>query len=156
MADIVSPEKRSKMMAGIRAKDTSPELIIRKGLHKRGYRYKLHEKKLPGKPDLVLAKRRILIFVHGCFWHGHNCHLFKYPKTRAEFWRKKIHGNTTRDEKAVSHLLASDWRVLVVWECALKGKKKYQHKKLLDEIERWIVGGSVIRQIGGDDADRAD
>ena len=93
MADVVDRKTRSRMMSGIRGKNTRPELLIRKGLHARGFRFRLHDKRLPGKPDLVLPKYSAVIFVHGCFWHGHDCHLFKWPQSRREFWRKKITRN---------------------------------------------------------------
>lgn len=97
MADTVPPDVRSRMMAGIKAKDTKPELIIRRGLHAMGFRFRLHAKGLPGKPDLVLRKYRAVIFVNGCFWHGHECVLFKWPKSRADFWREKINRNRHND-----------------------------------------------------------
>jgi len=130
MADIVSKKKRSQMMAGIKGKNTKPEVAIRKALFKKGYRYRLHKKNLPGKPDLVLAKYNTVIFIHGCFWHRHDCHLFKWPSTRPEFWKDKINGNKTRDLKHLKELRELKWRVLVIWECAWKGK----YKRPLDEI----------------------
>lgn len=123
MADVVSPQKRSEMMSGIKGKDTKPELAFRKVLHARGFRFRLHNRDLPGKPDLVLARYRTVIFIHGCFWHGHgNCKLFRLPKSRTEFWQEKISGNTARDRKQLGMLVDLGWRILVVWECALKGK----------------------------------
>ena len=98
-ADSVTPDVRSRMMAGIRGKNTKPELAMRSALHRRGFRFRLHCKELPGKPDLVFRKFRAVIFVHGCFWHGHGCHLFKWPKTRSEFWQQKIHSNIDRDRR---------------------------------------------------------
>lgn len=117
MVDVVDPATRSRMMAGIRGKDTKPEMLVRRALHKAGFRYRLHVKDLPGRPDIVLPKYRTVIFVHGCFWHGHDCKHFKWPKTRAEFWRKKIEGNVTRDRIAVSELERRGWRVITIWEC---------------------------------------
>lgn len=108
-------------MAGIRGKDTRPEMILRRGLHARGFRFRLHDRRLPGSPDLVFPGRRAVIFVHGCFWHGHGCHLFRLPATRQEFWRAKIEGNAARDALAEGALAADGWRVLSIWECALKG-----------------------------------
>ena len=99
MADIVTPEVRSRLMAGIGPTNTKPEMLIRRRLHALGYRYRLHVKGLPGKPDLVFPSRRAAIFVHGCFWHGHNCTLFRWPATREEFWRSKIGGNVARDRR---------------------------------------------------------
>ena len=124
MNDIVDPETRSRLMAGIRCKNTKPELIVRKYLHKFGFRFRLHNKNLPGCPDIILKKHRAIILVHGCFWHQHECHLFKWPVTRASFWRSKIEHNKKNDKKFIQQLLYSDWRVCVIWECALKGTRK--------------------------------
>lgn len=123
MADVVSKEKRSEMMAGIRGKDTRPEMLIRRGLHAMGYRFRVHRRDLPGNPDIVLPKYRAVIFVHGCFWHGHECHLFKWPKTREEFWREKIGSNVKRDQRSEQCLTNLGWRVHAIWECELKGKR---------------------------------
>lgn len=111
-------------MRAIRNKDTKPELYLRKALHAKGFRFRLCVKTLPGTPDIVLPKYRAVIFVHGCFWHGHNCHLFKWPSTRAEFWREKIGRNCANDYKATKTLLANGWRVGIVWECAMRGASK--------------------------------
>ncbi len=138
MADIVSKKKRSEMMAGIRGKNTRPELLIRKGLHARGFRFRLHDKKLPGKPDLVLPKYRAVIFVNGCFWHKHDCHLFKWPKTRADFWRTKIEGNVANDLKAAHLLEQKGWRILTIWECALKGKTRLSPDKVIAQAAEWL------------------
>ena len=108
-------------MSRIRGANTRPELLLRRGLHARGLRFRLHRKDLPGKPDLVFPKRRAVILVHGCFWHGHGCPMFKLPATRAEFWRSKIAGNQERDRNAIAALRAGGWRILVVWECSLRG-----------------------------------
>ncbi len=139
MADVVSPEVRSRMMSGIRGKDTKPEMIVRRGLHARGFRFRLHDKRLPGKPDLVFPKYSAVIFVHGCFWHGHNCHLFKWPKTREAFWRRKIEGNVLRYEEQLAKLTASNWRVLVVWECQLENKTGSETSKLIGKLAEAIL-----------------
>lgn len=119
--DTLTPEQRSTLMSRIRSKDTQPELIVRKLLHSRGYRYRLHDKRLPGKPDLVFAGRRKLIFVHGCFWHRHDgCAMARMPKSRIEFWRPKLQANQARDQVTIARLEAMGWRVLVVWECELR------------------------------------
>jgi DNA mismatch endonuclease, patch repair protein len=120
MADIVRPEVRSRMMAGIRSKDTKPEIMVRRALHARGFRFRLHKRDLPGRPDLVLAKHNAAIFVHGCFWHGHNCGAFRLPKTRTAFWHDKISTNLARDQRSVSRLADEGWRVRIVWECDLR------------------------------------
>ena len=136
MADIVSREKRSQMMSGIGAKNTKPEIAIRKLLHGAGYRFRLHAKSLPGKPDIVMKKYGTVIFVHGCFWHGHeNCHLFRLPKSRPEFWGLKIEGNHLRDAVNQQALLESGWKVLTIWECSIKGKGRLEQGEILTWFE---------------------
>ena len=142
MVDIVSAEVRSRMMSGIKGKDTKPELIIRKDLHAAGFRYLLHDKRLPGKPDMVFPKWQAVIFVHGCFWHGHDCHLFRLPATRTTFWRDKIAGNVERDRKAIESLDKSGWRTGLVWECALKGKARLPIADVIVDIANWLEGNS--------------
>lgn len=151
VADIVSPEKRSRMMAGIRGKNTKPEIQVRKLLHAAGFRFRLHRKDLPGKPDIVLPKYKVAIFVHGCFWHGHeNCHLFRLPKSRTEFWEQKIAGNIARDKLKRDHLLNLGWRVLIVRECALKGKTSLEAAALELRIREFIVSAHPpLFDIGG-------
>jgi DNA mismatch endonuclease (patch repair protein) len=111
-------------MQAIKGKDTKPELALRKALHARGYRYRLHTTGLPGRPDIVLPKYRTVIFVHGCFFHGHDCPAFKWPKTRATFWRTKIEGNRARDERQLAEIKTAGWKPVVVWECELRGLGK--------------------------------
>ncbi|MET1410737.1 very short patch repair endonuclease [Roseibium sp. HPY-6] len=149
MADIVSAKTRSRMMAGIKGKDTKPEMVIRSALHKANFRYRLHNRRLPGKPDLVFRKWRAVLFVHGCFWHGHDCHLFKMPKTRTGFWKDKIAGNVARDQKAVVELLYDGWRVGIVWECALKGKTRRPLADIVSELTRWLKGEERQIEIRG-------
>lgn len=154
MVDIVSREKRSRMMSGIRSVDTRPELFVRKALHAKGFRYRLHNPELPGKPDLVFSKFRAVIMVHGCFWHGHDCCLFKLPSTRPDFWNTKIHRNRERDEIVISQLGKLGWRVLILWECALKGKHKRNPDQVIDEIASWLYGYDCLKVIRGlQDAD---
>jgi DNA mismatch endonuclease (patch repair protein) len=144
MVDVVDAATRSRMMAAIRAKDTTPELLIRQNLHRLGFRFRLHDKRLPGKPDLVLPKYGALIFVHGCFWHGHECLSFKWPKTRAKFWLEKIKKNRNNDARHVSVLLEMGWRVCVVWECAVR---KRGGKALAIQIARWLTKTSGTLEI---------
>jgi DNA mismatch endonuclease (patch repair protein) len=138
MADIVDRQTRSRMMSGIKGKNTRPELVIRKALFARGFRYRLHDKNLPGKPDLVFPKYKAVIMIHGCFWHGHDCHLFKWPSSNTEFWRTKINRNQEVDERNRSKLLDKGWRVLEIWECALKGSKKLEFDILMELVTDWF------------------
>jgi DNA mismatch endonuclease (patch repair protein) len=118
MADVLTPKQRSGNMAAIRGKDTKPEIVVRRLTHGLGYRYVLHGRRLPGKPDLVFPARRKVIFVHGCFWHMHSCKFGKVmPATNAEFWSAKRTGNVRRDERNIQSLLERGWKVLVIWEC---------------------------------------
>ena len=149
MHDIVGKNTRSKMMANIKGKNTQPELIVRKGLFSRGYRYRLNVKKITGKPDIVLSKYNALILVNGCFWHGHNCHLFKWPKSRSAFWKRKINNTKNRDSKNLEKYISAGWRVLVIWECALKGQLIIPRNLLLDEIEAWVNSTEKHKVIRG-------
>lgn len=138
MADVFSPERRSEIMSAIRSKNTRPEIIIRKKLFKLGFRYRIHTL-LPGKPDIVLKALRVAIFVHGCFWHGHTCKLFRLPKTRPEFWLNKIDKNQNNDLKSFNKLIESGWRVAIIWECSIRGKKEeYIEKKVVAKLAKWI------------------
>ena len=136
-------------MSGIRGRDTRPEMAIRKGLHSLGFRYRLHDRKVPGKPDLVLPRYRAVVFVHGCFWHRHDCHLFKWPQTREEFWRDKIKGNVKRDSANLEKLDAESWRVLIVWECALKGRNRLDPDNMLEKVSKWLLSDSRFGTIEG-------
>ena len=132
MADVHSKEQRRFNMQQIKGKHTKPELLVRKYLHAQGFRYKLHDNSLPGKPDLVLPKYKTVIFIHGCFWHGHNnCRYFTIPKTRTEWWTEKIAKNKANDQKAVKQLKKEGWNVITVWECKLKPSKLEQTLELL-------------------------
>lgn len=125
MTDVHSKEVRSYNMSRIRGKDTRPELLVRKYLFSKGLRYRLHDKKLPGRPDLVFPKYRKVLFVHGCFWHGHEgCKYFVMPKTRTEWWMDKINRNRDKDNDSLQKLKDSGWGTIVVWECDLKNNKK--------------------------------
>lgn len=124
MADVHTSQQRSYNMSRIKGKDTKPEMLVRKFLHANGYRYKLHDKKLPGKPDIVLPKYKTVIFVNGCFWHGHtNCKYFTIPKSRTKWWSTKINGNKVNDAKAIKALKKGGWRMITVWTCKLKPTK---------------------------------
>jgi len=139
MADIVSRDVRSRMMSSIRSQNTGPEMIVRKGLFAAGFRYRLHVRNLPGKPDLVFPKHRAVIFVHGCFWHGHDgCHLFRLPAIRQDFWQEKIEKNISRDRKNAFALSESSWRLATVWECALRGKTRLGRQAVIELLSGWL------------------
>lgn len=150
MADVVSASVRSRMMSGIRSKDTKPEMILRKGLHGLGFRFRLHDRTLPGHPDLVFSRYRAVIFAHGCFWHGHDCHLFKWPSTRPDFWREKINRNRTVDERSQRALDEAGWRYAIVWECALKGRGRLSVENVLEQCASWLRQGRGNLEIRGE------
>ena len=147
MADVVTRAVRSRMMAGIRSKNTRPEILIRHELFSRGYRYRLHVSTLPGKPDLVFPKLRAVIFVHGCFWHRHTCPLFKWPSTNVAFWRTKILRNCAVDRRVLKELKIANWRVLTIWECSLKGAKRTEIDTVIGEATRWLGSDSRVAEI---------
>jgi len=145
MTDIVSKKKRSEMMSGITSKNTLPELTVRKALHKAGYRYRLHYKALPGKPDLVMPKYKLSIFVHGCFWHRHTgCKYAYQPKTRREFWEKKFQSNVARDQKNITNLTSKGWRTLIIWECFIR---KVDSSELVESLQAVIHGHEVFYEL---------
>lgn len=148
MNDIVDAATRSRMMSGIRSTNTRPEQVIRKELHRRGFRFRLHSKNLPGTPDIVLPKYNAVIFVHGCLWHRHNCHLFRWPATRPEFWRKKIDRNVENDERALKELRNLGWRTATVWECSLKGKLR-RPEQMFRALNAWLRGSRKRLEISG-------
>lgn len=149
MVDIVSKKTRSRMMSGIRGKNTKPELVIRSGLHRLRFRYRLHYGDLPGKPDIVFPKYQAIILVNGCFWHGHGCNLFKWPTTRPDFWRNKIRTNQVRDQRNLNTYAAEGWRTLVIWECALKGAERRDPEKIVELVARWLKSGTESAEIEG-------
>lgn len=146
MTDVVSSAKRSQMMSGIRCKDSAPELLVRKTLFAMGYRFRLHRRDLPGTPDIVMSGRKIVIFVHGCFWHAHQgCKYAKTPSTRIEFWSAKLQGNVDRDRRAVAKLAEAGWRVLNVWECSTRDPKAAAG--LPEILRRWINSDAQVGEI---------
>ena len=138
------------MMSGIRSKDTKPEMIIRKALYARGYRYRLHSSKVQGKPDIIMRKYNAVIFIHGCFWHGHDCKLFRLPKTRTAFWENKIGTNQKRDREVISTLQKEGWRIAVIWECAMRGKGKMDFENMMDILTEWIESDSKKLELRGE------
>lgn len=154
MADVVNAATRSRMMAGIQSKNTRPEMVIRKGLHARGFRYSLHPKGLPGKPDIVMPKWHAVIFVHGCFWHGHGCYLSKLPASNTAFWESKLVANRRRDELVKQQLATAGWRIATVWECATRGLRARENLScLIDGLAIWIrdQGELPTLEIAGSD-----
>jgi len=149
MADVVDKQTRSRMMSGIKSKNTKPEIRIRSLLHRQGFRFRIHDKSLPGKPDIVLKRFHAVIFVHGCFWHAHDCHLFKWPSTKKEFWHSKIEGNKSRDLENITTLKNSGWRILSIWECSMKGKTRLNEHELIKIISDWLKSDNVDYEITG-------
>ncbi|MHB1077038.1 very short patch repair endonuclease [Thiobacillus sp.] len=136
MVDVVDPATRSRMMSGIQGKNTKPELLVRRYLHSRGLRYRLHVKTLPGKPDIVLPKYRTVVFVHGCFWHQHsNCKFATTPSSQPDFWANKLAQNVMRDQYQTNALRESGWRTLIIWECELRGSAS-RLEALYEEITK--------------------
>lgn len=156
MTDVLTAAQRQLNMSRIRGRDTKPEMLVRQGLHARGLRYRLHDRKLPGRPDLVFPRHGAVVFVHGCFWHAHGCALSKLPATRQDFWKKKLEGNVTRDRRAVDALLASGWRVLVIWECALRGAGRRMEGDVMAAIAAGIrYGTRSLLEVAGRSAKNA-
>lgn len=147
MSDIVDKATRSRMMSRIRGKDTAIERSLRQAIFAQGFRYRLHVVRLPGKPDIVFSKYRAVVFVHGCFWHGHSgCSLFHMPGTNTEFWKTKIIGNKARDAQAQEQLKSLGWRIATVWECALRGKDAAAVAK---QLGGWLEDGTSEMEIRG-------
>ncbi|TIN20888.1 MAG: DNA mismatch endonuclease Vsr [Mesorhizobium sp.] len=141
MTDPLTPERRSKLMARVGPKNTKPELTVRRMLHAAGWRYRIHREGLPGTPDIVFGSRKVALFVHGCFWHGHHCRLGRLPKSRPEFWSAKIAGNRARDSRKVDQLVERGWRVMTIWQCGLQDKEG-----ALDDIEAFLNGGDITAE----------
>jgi DNA mismatch endonuclease (patch repair protein) len=140
---------RHHNLASVKSTNTRPELYVRSGLHRAGLRFRLHNRNLPGTPDLYLAKHRLCLFIHGCFWHRHDCHLFKCPKTREEFWRTKITRNQQRDRKQFDQLLVSGYRVGIVWECSVKGRLRMPEERFFEVLVGQIMGSDDFFEILG-------
>lgn len=128
MVDRLDPERRSRLMRQVKGKNTRPEMVVRSLLHRLGYRFRLHRKDLPGTPDIVFPSRRIALFVHGCFWHGHGCRIGQLPKSRLDYWKPKIEANAERDRRKQAALTSEGWRVAVVWQCELADKEALTEK----------------------------
>ncbi|WP_338475696.1 very short patch repair endonuclease [Pseudomonas khavaziana] len=139
MVDVLTPEQRHLNMSRIRGRDTKPEMLIRHGLHARGFRYRLQDRKLPGRPDLVFPRYHAVVFINGCFWHGHGCPMFKLPVTRQEFWATKIASNRARDERATTALLELGWRVANVWECSIRGPAKLTCDEVITRCQTFLL-----------------
>lgn len=149
MVDVLTKTQRQLNMSRIRGRDTKPEMLIRRGLHARGFRYRLQDRNLPGRPDIVLPRYKTVILVHGCFWHGHDCPMFRLPATRREFWAQKIAANQVRDIRTREALLASSWRVMTIWECSLRGKGRWTIEAVLDACTTFICGSQTNMSVAG-------
>ena len=150
MSDVLTKAQRRLNMQHVKSVDTKPELMIRRTLHSKGFRYKLHTKFLPGSPDLVFPKYRVVIFVHGCFWHRHNCYKASVPSSRTDFWLNKFKENIARDQLNIQQLSNLGWRILVIWECALKGRNKISFDLLINLMTNFIKNDvSQFFEIGG-------
>lgn len=149
MVDRIDRATRSRNMAAIRSKDTTPELAVRRALHARGFRYRTNVAHLPGKPDIVLRKYGAAVLVHGCFWHGHDCPGFRLPTTRRDFWSEKIRRNRERDIRAREALEAAGWRCLTVWECALRGPDRIGLAKVVEVAAAWLLGNEPSMELMG-------
>lgn len=144
--DTVDRKTRSKIMKSVPQKDTKPEMRLRKALHGMGFRYRLHDKKLPGSPDMVFPKYKVVVFVHGCFWHRHGCKYTTTPSTRKEFWQAKFKANIERDKRNIRYLKEAGWRVMVVWECVIKGENA-DIESMLKEVAKFLNSGSCFSEL---------
>lgn len=147
--DTVDKETRSRIMSSVGQKNTGPETLLRSALHQIGLRYRLHDRKLPGSPDLVFAQYRAVIFVHGCYWHSHGCYRSTVPKSRREFWLAKFEANQERDRRDIRRLIDQGWRVLVLWECALLGQNKRPATEVAARVAEWLQGDELSGSISG-------
>jgi len=147
--DVLTPQQRKHNMSRIRGRNTKPEMLLRRHIHATGLRFRLHASGLPGRPDLVFPRYQAAILVHGCFWHGHDCPLFKLPSTRPEFWLAKISGNRDRDRRTIAALHTSGWRVMVVWECCLKGPARMPLAEVIDLCSTFVRGEVPYAELRG-------
>ncbi|MGL4860423.1 MAG: very short patch repair endonuclease [Enterobacteriaceae bacterium] len=150
MADVHNPKVRRKNMQAIRTRDTAIEIKLATLLDEMGLKFRTQVKELAGKPDFVIDEHRKIIFTHGCFWHRHDCYLFKVPGTRTEFWMEKIGQNVLRDKKVYQQLIDEQWHVMIIWECALKGRLRLSTEALAERIEEWIFAGNGVVEIDTD------
>ena len=147
--DKVDKKTRSRIMSSVGQKDTGPETLLRHALHKAGLRYRLHDRMLPGSPDLVFPRFGAVIFVHGCYWHSHGCYKSTLPKSRREFWDAKFRANRARDERNLTQLYEGGWRVMTVWECILKGKTSVPVREIAETVKLWLHSSEVIGETPG-------
>ena len=137
------------MMSAVRGRDTKIELLLRSMLHRRGFRFRTDARNLPGRPDIVFPKYRAVIFLHGCFWHGHDCRLFRWPRSNQVFWKDKIGGNQARDARNLARLLEAGWRILSVWECSIRGQPDAKVAEVVDTVDSWLRSESRTDEIRG-------
>ena len=149
MVDVLTPEQRRHNMSRIRGRDTKPEMLLRRGLHAAGLRFRLHARDLPGRPDLVFPRFRAAVLVHGCFWHGHGCPMCRLPATRPDFWVRKLEGNRARDQRTAEALARAGWRVMVVWECSLRGPARQPLEEVLVQCTGFISHGGSFVELEG-------
>jgi DNA mismatch endonuclease, patch repair protein len=136
--DTVDKSTRSRIMSRVGQRDTGAEMFLRRALHRRGFRYRLYDRKLPGTPDMIFPRFHAVVFVHGCFWHAHGCKFSTMPSTRSEFWAKKFEENRKRDRLNIDSLLADGWRVLVIWECAVKRRRTLDPDEVISSVVDWL------------------
>jgi DNA mismatch endonuclease, patch repair protein len=147
--DTVDSQTRSKIMGRVGQKNTGAEMMLRRALHHKGLRYRLHDRFLPGSPDIVFPRFHAVLFVHGCYWHSHGCYRSTVPKSRVEFWVNKFQANRSRDETSRRLLISEGWRVLTVWECALRGKLSLPTGHIANDIKNWLESDSMSAEIDG-------
>ena len=147
--DSQNRDTRSRIMSKVRQKDTAPEVLLRSTLHKVGLRFRLHDRTLPGSPDLVFPRFRSVVFVHGCYWHAHGCYRSTVPKSHREFWERKFVANRRRDERVTALLQKMGWRVMIVWECSLIGRLALRPEEVVEKVRVWLMGTTEREEIAG-------